>query len=116
MFYYADWEHQRKTTMNLQGEIGHRLSKHWALFVQGGRGSPRQGFIPGSRLVCAGWRALGVQDTAPARISLGVLPVREGRTVSLSDCHVPQSYPKQGFRRVRLVQAGSYLGRKASAN
>ena len=38
LFGYADWAHQRKTTMNLQGEVGHRLSKHWALFVQGGGG------------------------------------------------------------------------------
>lgn len=38
LFYYADWEHQRKTTMNLQGEVGHRLGKHWALFVDGGGG------------------------------------------------------------------------------
>jgi hypothetical protein len=38
MFYYMDWENQRKTTMNLQGEVGHRLTTHWALFVQGGGG------------------------------------------------------------------------------
>lgn len=38
MFYYADWEHQRKTTMNLQGEVGHRLGKHWAFFVDAGGG------------------------------------------------------------------------------
>jgi hypothetical protein len=38
LFGYADWAHQRKTTINLQGEVGHRLSKHWALFVDAGGG------------------------------------------------------------------------------
>jgi len=38
LYAYSDWAHARKTTMNLQGEIGHRLSKPWALFVQGGGG------------------------------------------------------------------------------
>ena len=38
LYAYSDWAHERKTTMNLQGEVGHRLSKHWALFVQGGGG------------------------------------------------------------------------------
>lgn len=38
LYGYADWAHQRKTTMNLQGEVGHRLTTHWALFVQGGGG------------------------------------------------------------------------------
>jgi len=38
LYAYSDWAHERKTTMNLQGEVGHRLSKPWALFVQGGGG------------------------------------------------------------------------------
>lgn len=60
--------------MNLQGEVGHRLSKHWALFAQGGgRVLGRDSFL-GSRLVCAGWRALSVQEPAPARVSLEPIP------------------------------------------
>ena len=38
MFLYCDWLRERKTTMNLQGEVGHRLTKHWALFVDAGGG------------------------------------------------------------------------------
>ena len=38
LFWYADWVHHRKTTMNLQAEVGHRLNAHWALFVDAGGG------------------------------------------------------------------------------
>jgi len=33
-----DWENRRKTTMNLQGEIGHRFDDHWNVFAGPGVG------------------------------------------------------------------------------
>ena len=33
MQWAADWENNRKTTMNLQGEVGYRFDKHWVLFA-----------------------------------------------------------------------------------
>jgi hypothetical protein len=33
MQWAADWEKNRKTTMNLQGEVGYRFDKHWVLFA-----------------------------------------------------------------------------------
>jgi len=33
-----DWNRNRKTTMNLLGEVGHRFDKHWNLFVSSGAG------------------------------------------------------------------------------
>jgi hypothetical protein len=33
-----DWNRTRKTTMNLQGEIGHRLDRHWNVFAGVGAG------------------------------------------------------------------------------
>ena len=33
-----DWANNRKTVLNLQGEIGHRLDDHWRLFIQPGVG------------------------------------------------------------------------------
>lgn len=38
MLWAMDWEHNRKTTMNLQGEIGHRIDKHWTVFAGPGMG------------------------------------------------------------------------------
>ena len=38
MSWAMDWEHNRKTTMNLQGEVGHRLDDHWNLFAGPGVG------------------------------------------------------------------------------
>jgi hypothetical protein len=34
----VDWNNERKTVVNLQGEIGHRLDDRWRLFVQPGVG------------------------------------------------------------------------------
>lgn len=34
----VDWNHARKTTMNLQGEIGHRFDNHWNVFATAGTG------------------------------------------------------------------------------
>ena len=33
-----DWNHGRKTTMNLQGELGYRFDNHWNVFATAGRG------------------------------------------------------------------------------
>jgi hypothetical protein len=33
-----DWNQNRKTTMNLQGEIGHRFDRHWNVFAGAGAG------------------------------------------------------------------------------
>jgi len=33
-----DWNRNRKTTMNLLGEVGHRFDKHWNVFVSSGVG------------------------------------------------------------------------------
>lgn len=33
-----DWNNRRKTTLNLQGEIGHRFDEHWNVFVTPGLG------------------------------------------------------------------------------
>ena len=33
-----DWNRNRKTTMNLLGEVGHRFDNHWNLFVSSGAG------------------------------------------------------------------------------
>ena len=33
-----DWNRNRKTTVNLLGEVGHRFDKHWNLFVSSGAG------------------------------------------------------------------------------
>jgi hypothetical protein len=33
-----DWNRNRKTTMNLLGEVGHRFDQHWNLFVSSGAG------------------------------------------------------------------------------
>jgi hypothetical protein len=33
-----DWNNNRKTTMNLLGEVGHRFDNHWNLFVGSGAG------------------------------------------------------------------------------
>lgn len=33
-----NWNNNRKTTMNLLGEVGHRFDKHWNLFVSSGAG------------------------------------------------------------------------------
>jgi hypothetical protein len=33
MSWAMDWENNRKTTMNLQGEVGYRFDKHWVLFA-----------------------------------------------------------------------------------
>ena len=33
-----DWNNRRKTTLNLQGEIGHRFGEHWNVFVTPGLG------------------------------------------------------------------------------
>ena len=38
MSWAADWNNNRKTTMNLQGEVGHRLDKHWIIFAGPGAG------------------------------------------------------------------------------
>ena len=76
MFYYADWEHQRKTTMNLQGEVGHRLSKPWALFVQGGGGVlGRDSFLGLDWFVQAGVRWVFKTPLLP-ELRSSVLPVR----------------------------------------
>mgnify|MGYP003578692094 FL=1 len=57
MFLYWDWLHERKTTMNLQGEVGHRLTKHWALFVDAGGGVlGREAFLGLDWFVQAGVR------------------------------------------------------------
>jgi len=34
----VDWNHARKTTMNRQGEIGHRFDNHWNVFATAGTG------------------------------------------------------------------------------
>ncbi|MEO8339225.1 MAG: hypothetical protein ABI604_05815, partial [Nitrospirota bacterium] len=34
----VDWNNERRTVVNLQGEIGHRLDDRWRLFVQPGAG------------------------------------------------------------------------------
>ena len=33
-----DWNRNRKTTMNLNGEIGHKFDRHWNLFAGAGAG------------------------------------------------------------------------------
>lgn len=33
-----NWNNNRKTTMNLLGEVGHRLDKHWSIFASYGAG------------------------------------------------------------------------------
>lgn len=33
-----DWNNRRKTTLNIQGEIGHRFDEHWNVFVTPGMG------------------------------------------------------------------------------
>jgi hypothetical protein len=33
-----NWNNNRKTTMNLLGEVGHRFDKHWAVFAASGAG------------------------------------------------------------------------------
>lgn len=33
-----DWNNNRKTTMNLLGEVGHRFDKHWTVFAASGAG------------------------------------------------------------------------------
>ena len=38
MLWAMDWEHNRKTTMNLQGEVGHRFDNHWTVFAGPGVG------------------------------------------------------------------------------
>jgi len=38
MTYYVDWNNNNKTTMNLLGEVGHRLDNHWNVFVGSGAG------------------------------------------------------------------------------
>jgi hypothetical protein len=38
MQWAADWNNNRKTTMNLQGEVGYRLDKHWIVFGGPGAG------------------------------------------------------------------------------
>jgi hypothetical protein len=37
-----DWNNHRKTTMNLQGEIGHRFNDHWNVFAGPGVGVVRR--------------------------------------------------------------------------
>jgi hypothetical protein len=37
-----DWNRNRKTTMNLLGEVGHRFDNHWNLFVSSGAGAVGQ--------------------------------------------------------------------------
>jgi len=38
MTWYMDWNQNRKTTMNLQGEVGYQLDKRWNVFAGGGGG------------------------------------------------------------------------------
>lgn len=38
MTYVVDWNNNNKTTMNLLGEVGHRLDNHWNVFVGSGAG------------------------------------------------------------------------------
>ncbi|MGH7258032.1 MAG: hypothetical protein ACREIM_06605 [Nitrospiraceae bacterium] len=38
MSWAMDWENNRKTTMNLQGEVGHRFDNHWNVFAGPGVG------------------------------------------------------------------------------
>jgi len=38
MTYYVDWNNNNMTTMNLLGEVGHRLDNHWNVFVGSGAG------------------------------------------------------------------------------
>ena len=38
MSWAIDWENNRKTTMNLQGEVGHRFYNNWNVFVSPGVG------------------------------------------------------------------------------
>ena len=38
MTYFVDWNNNNKTTMNLLGEVGHRIDKHWNVFAGPGVG------------------------------------------------------------------------------
>ncbi len=38
MTYYVDWNNNNKNTINLLGEVGHRLDNHWNLFAGSGAG------------------------------------------------------------------------------
>jgi hypothetical protein len=38
MTYFVDWNNNNKTTMNLLGEVGHRLDNHWNVYVGSGAG------------------------------------------------------------------------------
>ena len=38
MTWDMDWNNNRKTTMNLLGEVGHRFDKHWNAFAASGAG------------------------------------------------------------------------------
>ncbi len=52
-----DWNRNRKTTMNLLGEVGHRFDKHWNLFVSSGAGvMGRESFLGLDWTVQAGVR------------------------------------------------------------
>ncbi|MGH7166853.1 MAG: hypothetical protein ACREIS_15150, partial [Nitrospiraceae bacterium] len=37
--YYVDWNNNRKTTLNLSGEVGHNFDDHWNVFAGGGAGA-----------------------------------------------------------------------------
>ena len=37
--YYVDWNNNRKTTLNLVGEVGHNFDNHWNVFAGGGAGA-----------------------------------------------------------------------------
>jgi len=36
--FYIDWNNNRKTTLNLQGEVGHNFDNHWNVFAGAGAG------------------------------------------------------------------------------
>jgi hypothetical protein len=35
---FVDWNNDRKTTVNLQAEIGYQFDNHWNLFIRPGAG------------------------------------------------------------------------------
>jgi hypothetical protein len=77
MFLYWDWLHERRTTMNLQGELGHRFGNHWAVFVDAATGViGRESFLGLDWSVQAGVRWVFRTPLLPGFGST-LLPVRE---------------------------------------
>ena len=76
MTWDMNWNNNRKTTMNLQGEIGHRFDNHWNVFAGAGAGVVGQDtFLGLDWTVQAGVRWVFLTPLFPERL-LEQLPIQ----------------------------------------